>query len=60
MDLLQSIKTTGRKLERAVSHRQGTVRPDDKDILDTLKQEHDEVGAMLKKLVAADNSAERK
>ena len=60
MDLLESIKTTGRKLERAVSHRQGTVRPDDKDILDTLKKEHDEVDAMLKKLVDSHNSAERK
>ncbi len=60
MDLMTSIRATGKKLERAVSHRQGTVRPGDKDILDTLKKEHDEVGAMLKKLVDADNSAERK
>jgi iron-sulfur cluster repair protein YtfE (RIC family) len=60
MNLLTAIKTTGAKLERAVTHKTGTVRPDDMDILDKLKQEHDEVDAMLKKLVDSDNSAERK
>ena len=60
MNLVTAIQDTGRKLGRAISHKQGTVRPDDMDILDKLKQEHEEVGAMLKKLVDSDRGAERK
>ena len=60
MNIMTTVKATGRRLERALTDKKGTVRPDDMDILDKLKQEHDEVGVLLKKLVDADNSAERK
>ena len=35
------------------------ARPDDMDILDKLKKEHDEVKQLLKKLVDSDKAAER-
>jgi hemerythrin superfamily protein len=36
------------------------VKPDEPDILDTLHREHDEVQALLEKLVDSDNGRERK
>ena len=38
----------------------GAARPDDMDILDKLKKEHEEVAGMLKQLVKSDKGAERK
>ncbi|HEY4940132.1 MAG TPA: hemerythrin domain-containing protein [Rhizomicrobium sp.] len=58
MNLLTEIKTSGRKLERALLDKQG--RPGDMDILDKLKSEHEEVAGMLKKLVDSDSGPERK
>jgi hemerythrin superfamily protein len=55
MSLTTSIKKTTRKVEKAVTGRESGI-----DILDTLKEEHEEVEALLKKLVESDESAERK
>ena len=38
---------------------QGRNTPDDADVLDTLEKEHDEVQALLKKLVDSEKAAER-
>jgi hemerythrin-like domain-containing protein len=58
MSLLTSIKTTGRKMGDALS---GTERAEgDMDILDKLKQEHEEVAGLLKKLVDSGKATERK
>jgi len=54
MDLVASLKKTGRSIGEALA---GSDHP---DILDTLKKEHDEVGAMLKDLVDSDSAAERR
>jgi iron-sulfur cluster repair protein YtfE (RIC family) len=58
MTFMNSIKKAGRSVGHAVK---GTEpAPDEIDILDTLKKEHEEAGALLKKLVDSDNAAERK
>jgi hypothetical protein len=58
MSLLSSIKTTGRKMGDALS---GIERAEgDMDILDKLKQEHEEVAGLLKKLVDSQKATERK
>jgi len=54
MDLLQTVKKAGDALIGA------HVSPDETDILDTLKREHDEVGDMLKKLVDSESASERR
>jgi hemerythrin superfamily protein len=54
MDLLQTVKKAGESL--LGSH----ASPDDTDILDTLKKEHDEVGDMLAKLVESESASERR
>ena len=59
MNLMAAFKTSGRSLEKVASPT-GSVRPGDMDILDKLKQEHEEVAGLLKKLVASDKGAERK
>lgn len=56
MSLLGDIKERGKKIEKALS----PTEQGDEDILDTLKKEHEEVAAMLAKLVESDNRAERK
>jgi hypothetical protein len=56
MSVTTSIKKTARKLEKAV-----TGAEPQSDLLDTLKEEHEEVSALLKKLTDEDASApERK
>ena len=52
MSLIETLKKTGSAVLGA--------RSADPDILDTLKKEHDEVGALLKRLVESDAAAERK
>ncbi|MEI9887711.1 MAG: hemerythrin domain-containing protein [Rhizomicrobium sp.] len=59
MNLLTAFKTTGRSIEKAAAPK-GAARPGDMDILDKLKQEHEEVADLLKKLVASDKGPERK
>ena len=51
LDVFSSSKRNARNSARAESG--------DTDILDTLKQEHDEVKALLEKLVASEKAAER-
>jgi iron-sulfur cluster repair protein YtfE (RIC family) len=58
MTLLNSIKKAGRTVGHVVK---GTEPgPEEIDILDTLKKEHEEAGELLKKLVDSDKAAERK
>ena len=52
MSLIDTLKKTGSAVLGAKS--------EGPDILDTLKKEHDEVGALLKRLVESDAAAERK
>ena len=54
MDLLHTVKKAGDALVGAHSS------PDETDILDTLKREHEEVGEMLKKLVDSESASERR
>jgi hypothetical protein len=56
MNVINTIKQTGRKLERAM----GVGAGGEGDILDTLKKEHGEVAELLKKLVESQKAAERK
>jgi hemerythrin-like domain-containing protein len=56
MSLLTDIKERGKKIEKVLSRQeQGDV-----DVLDTLKKEHEEVAAMLTKLVESESRTERK
>ena len=55
MSLGTSISKTTRKIQKAVTGEEPRA-----DILETLKEEHEEVRAMLVKLVASNRSAERK
>jgi hypothetical protein len=55
MGVVTKIKKAGRKVERAVTGEEPEV-----DVLDTLKEEHEEVAALLKKLVSSDRGSERK
>ncbi len=57
MDLVSSIKSAGKKVQRALS---ANDDPANADILSTLKTEHEEVAALLKQMVGAKNGAERK
>jgi hypothetical protein len=55
MSFIDMIAKTGKKMERAVNgSKSGT------DVLDTLKEEHDEVQALLKQLVDSESGSERK
>lgn len=58
MTMLSSIKKAGRSVTNAV--RGSEPGPDETDILDTLKKEHDEASDLLKQLVDSEKSAERK
>lgn len=57
MNLFTAIKATGRSIEKMTSP---AACPGDMDILDKLKQEHEEVAGLLKRLVDSDKGAERK
>ncbi len=58
MTLTTSIKKAGRSIGHVLK---GTEPgPEEVDILDTLKKEHEEAGALLKKLAGSDKAAERK
>ena len=55
MSLTTSMKKAVRKVEKAVTGTEPQT-----DLLDTLKEEHEEVGAMLKKLIESTSSKERR
>lgn len=55
MSITTSVKKASRKIEQALTGEQPQV-----DLLDTLKEEHEMVQDMLKRLVDADRPAERK
>ncbi len=59
MDLLAAFSTAKRSMAKTPSPK-GSVRPGDMDILAKLKQEHEEVAALLKTLVDSGKGAERK
>ena len=56
MTLTSTLRNTG----KAVADRLAIATGVETDVLDTLKKEHDEVAAMLKKLVDSDSAPERK
>jgi hemerythrin superfamily protein len=58
MDLMGTIKKTGKKVGQALTGEEPA--PGETDILDTLKQEHNEVKELLTKLVDSQRGAERK
>ena len=55
MSITTSIKKATRKVEKAVTGEEPEV-----NLLDTLKEEHELVAGLLKRLVESDNSSERK
>lgn len=55
MSISTSVKKATRAVEKAVTGKEPAH-----DILDTLKEEHEEVADLLKKLVDSENAAERK
>jgi hemerythrin-like domain-containing protein len=55
MSITTSVKKTAHKVEKAVTGEEPQV-----DLLDTLKEEHEEVSALLKKLVDGESASERK
>jgi len=55
MNVSASIKKAAQKVEKVVTGEEPQV-----DLLDTLKEEHEEVAALLKKLVDSESSSERK
>ena len=55
MSITTSVKKATRKVEKAVTGKEPQV-----DLLDTLKEEHEMVQQLLKKLVESDRPAERK
>ncbi len=55
MSITTSVKKAVRKAESAITGKESQA-----DLLDTLKEEHEEVSALLKKLVDSENGAERK
>jgi iron-sulfur cluster repair protein YtfE (RIC family) len=55
MSVTTNVKKATRQMEKVVTGEEPQV-----DLLDTLKEEHEEVSALLKKLVDSDNARERK
>jgi hemerythrin-like domain-containing protein len=55
MGVVTSVKKATRKLEQAITGEEPQI-----DLLDTLKEEHEAVQELLKRLVASDKAAERK
>lgn len=55
MSLTTNVKQAARKIEKAV-----TGAEPEADLLDTLKEEHEAVSELLKKLVESDNASERR
>jgi hypothetical protein len=55
MSVSTSIKKAAQKIEKVVTGEEPQV-----DLLDTLKEEHEEVAALLKRLVASESASERK
>src|SRR6185369_1024139 len=58
MTMMGTIKKTGRGIEQAITGK--AAAPDDMDILDKLKEEHEEAKELLEKIVDSDSGAERK
>jgi len=57
MDVKASLKSATGKISDALSLKSD---PNDKDVLDTLKKEHDEVQELMSEMVDSRNAAERK
>jgi len=55
MSLTSSVKKASRKIQKAVIGKEPEL-----DLLDTLKEEHEAVSELLKKLVESDGAAERR
>lgn len=55
MSIAVSVKKAGRKIEQAVTGQTPEI-----DILDTLKEEHEAVSGLLKRMVDSEKAAERK
>ena len=55
MSVATAFKKASRKIEKAVTGEEPQI-----DLLDTLKEEHEAVSALLKQLVESDRAAERK
>jgi len=60
MSLVTTLKKTGRKMSGALSGDKMAGADEGADVLDLLKEDHDEVKALLKKLVDGKTAAERK
>lgn len=60
MSIVETLKRTGRKVGKSLSHGNEAAANRDMDILDKLKQEHEQVQELLGKLVESDSAAERK
>jgi hemerythrin-like domain-containing protein len=58
MSVTTKVKSAAKSVMKAISPAEGT--PQDTDLLDTLKHEHDEVKGLLADLEDADSSAQRK
>jgi hemerythrin-like domain-containing protein len=58
MTLFNAIRKTGKAAGNALIG--ATANPDETDILDTLKKEHEEAADLLKQLVGADKAGERR
>jgi hypothetical protein len=58
MELMDTMKKTGRAVEKAFAL--SPAKEGDMDILDKLKQEHEEVSAMLSQLVDSESAPQRK
>src|ERR1700722_13682497 len=60
MSLVTTLKRTGRKVSGALSGDKMAVADEGTDVFDLLKEDHEEVKALLKKLVDGKTAAERK
>jgi hypothetical protein len=60
MTLLGSIKKTGRNLEHAITGKVSAEAAEDMDILDKLKQEHEEAKELLETIAESESGSERK
>jgi len=60
MSLMNTIKKTGRSIEQAVVGKGAADQTDDMDILDKLKQEHEEATELLETIATSESGSERK
>ena len=60
MTFMNTIKKTGRKFEQAIVGKGAAEQADDMDILDKLKQEHEEASELLETIATSESGSERK